>query len=50
MHCELGKVLTYYGAIWKIFLLFNMNVDSVSEKAAYIVGVYISVSLLLSEI
>ena len=32
MYSELGKVSTYYGAFWKIFLFFNMNVDSISEK------------------
>lgn len=31
-HSELGKVSTYYGAFWKIFLFFNMKVDSISEK------------------
>ncbi|KAG5207430.1 hypothetical protein JEQ12_017194 [Ovis aries] len=31
-HSERGKVSTYYSAFWKIFLFFNMKVDSICEK------------------
>lgn len=49
-HSELGKVSTYYGAFWKIFLFFNMKVDSISEKDMWVVSIYISVDSLLFKI